>query len=44
MIAVDTSSFVAYLQGDQGKDADEVEKAFGRQTTCFPARCSHRNS
>lgn len=36
MIAVDTSSFVAYLQGDRGKDVDEVERALEMKQMVFP--------
>lgn len=36
MIAVDTSSFVAYLEGDKGKDTDELELAFDRKHVVLP--------
>src|SRR2546430_143201 len=36
MIAVDTSSFVAYLEGDSGKDVDEVDRALEMKQMVFP--------
>jgi predicted nucleic acid-binding protein len=36
MIAVDTSSFVAYLKGDKGDDVEEVERALEMKQMVFP--------
>jgi predicted nucleic acid-binding protein len=36
MIAVDTCSFVAYLQGDKGIDVEEVGKALEMKQLVFP--------
>jgi predicted nucleic acid-binding protein len=36
MIAVDTSSFVAYLKGDTGNDVDEVERALEMKQMVLP--------
>ena len=36
MIALDTSSFVAYLSGESGADTDAVEIALARRQACLP--------
>ncbi len=36
MIAVDTSSFVSYLSGDQGDDVEMVESALENKQIVFP--------
>lgn len=36
MIAVDTSSFIAYLSGEKGKDVDALELAFQQKQAVFP--------
>ena len=36
MIAVDTSSFIAYLSGAEGGDVASVERALGESQVCLP--------
>ncbi len=36
MIAVDTSSFIAYLSGERGKDVAVVEAALAERQACLP--------
>lgn len=36
MIAVDTSSFIAYLQGDNAKDVKWIEEALSSHSLVFP--------
>ncbi len=36
MIAVDTSSFIAYLQGENAKDVQWIEEALSNHTLVFP--------
>src|SRR3990167_1937063 len=36
MIAVDTSSFIAYLQGENAKDVEWIEEALGSHSLVFP--------
>jgi predicted nucleic acid-binding protein len=36
MIAVDTSSFIAYLQGDVAKDVEWIEEALSSHALVFP--------
>ena len=36
MIALDTSSIVAYLSGDSGRDVEALEAAFSERQACLP--------
>lgn len=36
MIAVDSSSFIAYFQGDEGDDTQKIERALDRHELVFP--------
>lgn len=36
MIAIDTSSLIAYLRGDEGVDVEWVDDAFRLQQACLP--------
>src|ERR1700682_3358827 len=36
MIAIDTSSWVAYLSGDQGRDVEEVDAALALKQVVLP--------
>jgi predicted nucleic acid-binding protein len=36
MIAIDTSSFIAYLRGEQGRDVESVDEAFRLEQAALP--------
>jgi predicted nucleic acid-binding protein len=36
MIAIDTSSFIAYLSGDHGRDVEAVDAALATSQACLP--------
>ncbi len=36
MIAIDTSSLVAYLRGEEGDDVESVDEAFGLRQAVLP--------